>query len=254
MPRPGFARGARPKPPPAGPVRNIKQLTSALQKWDKDNPDAPWIMGFGYDDSLLEEGRHPTRTELDEISTEKPVMIMHVSGHLISCNTLCLAQGGITAETQDPPGGIIRREAGSQQPNGVLEETARWLPLMKMPRPTPEQTRQAIINQQAVYASYGITTAQEGATDQNTIKQLESMAAEGQLSIDIVAFPAIKKPEDFTADIKPSKTYNNGFRVGGIKMTLDCSPQGKTAWPSMPYHVAPHGMDDEYKGYAIFED
>ena len=135
-----------------------------------------------------------------------------------------------------------------------MEETARWLPLMKMPRPTPEQTRQAIINQQAVYASYGITTAQEGATDQNTIKQLESMAAEGQLSIDIVAFPAIKKPEDFTADIKPSKTYNNGFRVGGIKMTLDGSPQGKTAWLSMPYHVAPHGMDDEYKGYAIFED
>lgn len=117
------------QPPPAGGVSNFPELMSTLSQWSADNPEAPWIIGMGYDDSLLKEGRHPTRDELDKISTEKPVVILHVSGHLAVCNTPCLEAGGISAKTQNPPGGIIRRIAGSDEPDGVLEETARWLPL-----------------------------------------------------------------------------------------------------------------------------
>ena len=70
------------QPPPAGNVSNFSELITTLKQWSDNNPDAPWIIGFGYDDSLLTEGRHPTRAELDRISTQKPVVILHVSGHL----------------------------------------------------------------------------------------------------------------------------------------------------------------------------
>ncbi len=241
------------QPPPAGNVSNFSELITTLKQWSDNNPDAPWIIGFGYDDSLLTEGRHPTRAELDRISTQKPVVILHVSGHLAVCNSPCLSASGISETTQDPPGGIIRRKQNSNEPDGVLEETARLLPLAKMPRPNLEQTTQAIIHQQSIYASYGITTAQEGATDIGTVRLLESMADAGQLKIDIVAYPAIHKPEDYVSEITSQTSYDNGFRVGGIKIILDGSPQGKTAWISEPYHIVPEGSLDTYSGYPILE-
>lgn len=247
------SRVANLQPPPAGKVSNFAEMNAVLKQWDEENPDAPWIFGFGYDDSLLAEGRHPTRAELDAISTEKPIILMHVSGHLAVCNTPCLEVGGISAETPNPPGGIIRRVEGSNEPDGVLEEKARWLPLYKMPQPTAEQVVQTIIEQQTTYAGYGITTAQEGATDFGMIKMLENMAASDQLKIDIIAYPAVKTPADYTDQIKPRRNYENGFRVGGLKLTLDGSPQGKTAWISQPYHVVPDGTPDDYAGYPIFE-
>lgn len=241
------------QPPPAGGVSNFAELTSTLEEWSTDNPDASWIVGMGYDDSLLSEGRHPTKAELDKVSDTKPVVILHVSGHLAVCNTPCLEAGGISAQTPNPPGGIIRRISGSSEPDGVLEETARWLPLAKMPQPTAAETVQSIIAQQSYYASQGITTAQEGATNLGTIRMLESMATANQLKIDIVAFPAVKKPTDFVADIPYRQDYQNGFRVGGIKLTLDGSPQGKTAWLTEPYHEVPKGSPDDYAGYPIFK-
>ena len=81
---------------------------------------------MGYDDSLLEEQRHPTREDLDAVSTINPIYLIHVSGHLGAANTLGLSLANITSESQDPPGGKIRREMNSSQPNGVLEETAAY--------------------------------------------------------------------------------------------------------------------------------
>lgn len=241
------------QPPPAGDVSNFEELIATLKQWSDNNPNAPWIIGFGYDDSLLTESRHPSREELDEISVDKPVVILHVSGHLAVCNTPCLAASGISEETQDPPGGIIRRKSTTNEPDGVLEETARMLPLAKMPRPSAAQAVQAINAQQSIYASHGITTAQDAATDIGTLKLLEGMAQTNQLKIDIVAYPAIMKPEDYVSEISSQRTYNNGFRVGGIKMILDGSPQGKTAWTTEPYHIVPEGKLATYSGYATLD-
>lgn len=76
------------------------------------------LIGFGYDDSQLAERRHPTREELDAITTEIPVILMHQSGHLGAYNSKALEVAGITAATPDPEGGVIRREPGSRVPTG----------------------------------------------------------------------------------------------------------------------------------------
>ena len=113
--------------PPVGPVTDIASLKRTLLKYIDENeiPEGEWVVGFGYDDSLLAEGRHPNRVDLDEVSEKHPIVLGHVSGHLATTNSMALERAGITAAIQDPPGGHIRRTEDGQ-PNGVLEESATY--------------------------------------------------------------------------------------------------------------------------------
>lgn len=241
------------QPPPAGAVTNMAELTETLTAWRATNPDAPWIMGFGYDDSLLAENRHPTREELDKISTDIPVMLLHVSAHLMTCNSACLDIAGINADTPNPPGGVIQRKMGSHEPNGVLEEGAMHAVFAKFPAPSPQQTMAAVQTIQNTYARMGITTAQEGAGNPQQLGGLKQLAAAGALKMDIVGYKAIHSADDFTPELKTEQSYINGYRTGGIKLILDGSPQGKTAWLTHPYHVVPNGQTADYAGYATME-
>ena len=100
--------------PPVGDVTNIDELVAKIRRWidEKEIPAGEAVFGNGYDDSLLTEGLHPTRFELDRASTDHPIVLVHVSGHLRAGNSAALAASNITAATPDPDGGIIRRVAG----------------------------------------------------------------------------------------------------------------------------------------------
>ncbi|MBY9066294.1 amidohydrolase [Hyphomonas sp. WL0036] len=242
------------QPPPAGPVRDMTELQQVLRDWADAHPEAPWITGWGYDDSLLAEQRHPVRGDLDAVSSEKPILLMHTSAHLASCNTPCLAALGITPETQDPPGGVIRREADGKTPSGVLEEAALYFVFQKMPQPVESQRLSGIAEVQKLYASYGITTVQEGAARPQQIEDLRKVAAAGDLYLDVVAYQHFSNGASIGEDFTTSKSYDGHFRVGGIKLVLDGSPQGKTAWFTRPYVVPPPGQGSDYSGYAIYSD
>jgi len=247
----GFAKI---QPPPAGPVSSIAQLQQVMTQWQEDHPEMIWLNGWGYDDSLLAEGRHPTRADLDLVSTDQPVMLTHVSGHLMACNSKCLELVGITADTKNPPGGVIRRIGDSTEPNGVLEESAMYMVYGQLP-PASKTQRLAFIGQaQQYYARHGITTVQDGATNTANIFDLESMAATNKLIIDVVGFRLLSKGEAIGEEFSVTTDYRGHYRTGGIKLVLDGSPQGKTAWLTAPYSHPPHGQDEHYKGYARLED
>jgi hypothetical protein len=120
------AIGAQILPPPDAGAKDISTLIEILKEWNTPENRAltGWIFGSGFDDSVLEEKRFPTKDDLDKVSTEFPIMIIHISGHFASLNSKGLELIGITSETKDPEGGIIRRMPNSQEPNGVLEELA----------------------------------------------------------------------------------------------------------------------------------
>lgn len=242
------------QPPPAGPVRTIPELQAELASWSGAHPDAPWIAGWGYDDSLLAEQRHPTRQDLDAVSTEKPVMLMHTSAHFAVCNTPCLEILGIAAETPDPSGGVIRREADGRTPNGVLEETALYLLYPHLPQPAESQRIEGILKIQELYASYGITTVQEGAAQPQNIADLRKAAETGRLYLDVVAYQLFPDGAVIAEDFAASRQYENRFRVGGIKLLLDGSLQGKTGWLTRPYVSPPAGQQQGYAGYRIHAD
>lgn len=242
------------QPPPSGGVSNMAELLSALQAWRARNPTAAWIQGVGYDDSLLAERRHPTRDDLDAISKDSPIALTHVSGHLMSCNSACLAASGITAATEDPKGGVIRRRPGSREPNGVLEEAAIQLVIARLPQPTAEKTQADLRKTQDYYASYGITTVQEGGASQRDVADLRDFASKGDLHLDVVAYVQHTRLPELAPDFVASRRYDKHFRIGGIKLTLDGSPQGKTAWLTEPYLMAPDGLPKDYRGYATLDD
>ena len=97
-------------PPPDGGAKDIPTLQNILRRFIKESPTIKKYgiaIGFNYDDSQLAEKRHPTRQELDQVSTKIPIVIMHQSGHLGVYNSLALKQAGINENTPNPPGGTF---------------------------------------------------------------------------------------------------------------------------------------------------
>lgn len=248
------AIGANLLPPPDGGVSDIPGLLQTLKIWSTpENIELTgWIFGTGYDESVLKENRHPTKEELDQVSTEFPIIIIHISAHFCVMNSKGLELMGITAASKNPPGGVIRRIGGSNEPNGVLEELAA-IPLYSRAL-TPSGSGAAekfAIAGQNMALSYGYTTAQDGrAMDLSLTKLAES----GFLKLDVVSYVDYSVP-DLMATQWYGKGYSNHYRIGGVKLTLDGSPQGRTAWRTIPYLLPPPGESSKYKGYpAIASD
>ncbi len=235
--------------PPVGSVEDIAGLLQALVRYraERDLKPGEWLVGVGYDDSLLAEKRHPTRFDLDLLS-ENPVVLLHVSGHLAVANSRALALAGIDATTPDPRGGVIRRVAGSREPSGVMEESAFYGVYQLLPQPSLEERLDQLDAAQAEYARRGLTTAQDGITSPASLALLHHAAERGRLILDVVAYPAGRNLDLEHGDIAFGD-YRNRLKVGGVKLMLDGSPQGKTAYLTEPYHVPPEGQAEGYRGY-----
>ena len=246
-------------PRPDGAVNDIAELQAALKAWAKHNSTLTdkygWIVGFGYDDAQLKEQRHPTRDDLDQVSTEMPVVIVHQSGHLGAMNSKALQILGLNADTKNPPGGVIRRKEGSQEPDGVLEENAffgQFFGLLS--KLSPDANKALFAAGVNLYKSFGYTTAQEGKGSLGSVATMEAVAKNGKLDIDVVAYPDITIGAEAMKAPWLSRAYAHHFRLGGIKLTLDGSPQGKTAWLTQPYYKVPAGQKPDYHGYSAFSD
>ncbi|MGY3894773.1 amidohydrolase [Aeromonas enterica] len=243
--------------PPDGAVTSIATLQQSLRNWvaKPQNREHGIILGFGYDDSQLKEGRHPTRQELDAVSQDLPVLIIHQSGHLATLNSKALALAGFEPDSKDPEGGKIRREADGKTPNGVLEETAFFGTLLPMFAKLNDRENEAIFKAgMTLYASFGYTTAQEGRASTSAVKTMYQLAQKAKLPLDVAAYPDIQIARDVIAPPYYSNHYLNGFRVAGAKLNLDGSPQGKTAWLTQPYFIPPAGQKAGYKGYPSMSD
>ncbi len=241
-------------PPPVGDVNNIDDIVRKVRAWieEHDIPPGEPVTGRGYDDSLLEEGRHPTRVDLDQASTEHPIVLTHVSGHLTTTNSAALELSNITADTPDPPGGHVRRLEGSMEPNGVLEETARGLLAIDR-RPTPSGTAldELIHRSIDVYLSHGTTTIQDGGTSPAQAAAFRAAAERQPFKADVAAFVRFNETPTDLAGIGYSLDYRSGFRIGGVKLMLDGSPQGRTAWVTIPYEEGPPGAPPDYVAYGV---
>ena len=248
-------------PPPDGRNDSIPALQATYREWMASSPIPKTygvIIGFGYDDSQLREQRHPTSADLDKVSTDLPVYAIHQSGHLGVANSKALAMIGVTADSVDPPGGHIQRKPGSKAPNGVLEENAHFAALVKLAfeHVKEEQSRALQAAGEQLYIKYGFTTAQDGATDPGNVAGYIAAAEAGRLKIDVASYPAFLSLGDGAFMKGPyfGREYKGHFRIAGVKLTLDGSPQGKTAWLTKPYYKPPSGQKADYAGYPALKD
>ncbi len=234
--------------PPVGIVKSIADIVTELQKFKEKNKlkDGDWITGFGYDQDQLLEKRHPVKEDLDAAFPNNPVVITHVSGHMLVANSAALRESGIDSTTKNPPGGMIVRKPGTNEPAGLLQEHASGLLKRKSsgPKPTLDEQINDIKDQELFYASNGITTAQEGYTGYDAVKLLEAAAEKKQLFIDIVSLPGYPTIDKLLTDtVFQFGKYRNGLKLEGFKLVADGSPQGKTAFFSEPYLTPVPGCD-----------
>jgi predicted amidohydrolase YtcJ len=242
---------------PDGKCNSIDDLTTELKNWYEKNgvtKTKGWIIGIGFDDATLKEKRFPTKDDLDKVSKEIPVMATHISGHFCSVNTKGLEMLGITAKSKNPDGGVIRRVNGTMEPNGVLEELAAIPHMMKAITPETKELGDMYLDAgQQMAASYGYTTANEGRAMTNHL-QMADYASRGKMYIDVHSWVDYTYPQYMRSEWY-GREYKNHYRIAGFKLTLDGSPQGRTAWRTTPYLIPPEGQKKGYNGYpAIPKD
>ena len=250
-------------PMPDGQVNSFTQLTDTLIAWAKTESGTDfidqtgWLVGFGFDDSQLEEQSFPTAKLLDQVSQDKPVMVIHQSGHFGVMNRKALELAGVSDCRNEIPGGVIRCEDDGETPNGVLEENAFFASLATFQAGIDDAFNLELFRQgMQSFARFGYTTAQEGRAFGPTVAVAEAKAAQGPLPIDVALYvdytskDLLDQSPYYSGSGYDGITYRNGLRIAGIKLTVDGSPQGKTAWLSQPYFVPPEGQDEDYAGYA----
>ena len=266
-------------------VKNIPQLIQELKRFATEMkiPAGQFILGNGFDATLLEEQRNPTAEELDQVSTEHPVYIVHASGHMGIGNHKALEVAGYHKNTKDPVGGKIMRKVGSNEPNGVLEENAHFFLWDKVPGLDENSGAQymKLAMEQAVAA--GLTTVQDAGIKPNQLPVLVDCAKKNVFPIDVVGLVADVFSDQLrtlytSADQTPLQTvipgprlssfseegikegkeylkeYKGNFRIAGLKMWMDGSPLAGTALLREPYSAKYPGKAKDYKGFTNAKD
>ena len=243
--------------PPDGDVTDIASLQKVLRDWIAENEETVKktgvVMGFGYDKSTIAELRDPTRADLDAVSTEYPIYLIHQSGHMGAANSKALEVIGITRDSPNPPGGVIVKDENGE-PTGVLEENAHNVGWFKMMSSVDREGMKAIARAGAeLWASFGYTTAEEGRSIQSQVEVMREVAAEGGFKVDVLTYSDVLVDRDFVK-ANASPDYKDRFRVAGAKLTIDGSPQGFTAFRDRPYYDPVGNYPPGYRGYTSATD
>ncbi len=220
----------------------IKSLLTSFLEKKSVNKDS-FVVGFGYDQNALGEKKHPNKFLLDQVSSDLPVLIVHKSGHMAVVNTKALEIANITSETLDPSGGHIGRISDTKEPSGYLEEKA-FMALSSLFPSEKGNVFELLKQAEHSYLSYGITTVQEGLVAEEQF----SLLKDADLSIDVIGYVDICNAKQlFLENSRYAENYVGHFKLGGYKLFLDGSPQGRTAWMTKPY-------EKTYAGYPIYDD
>lgn len=201
----------------------LADIRAVILRFLSQNEIDGWVVGKGYDNNKLVSNIHPNAQFLDSISSSVPIVIEHASGHCGVFNTAGMKRLGAFSET------------------GFFEETEFIELLKKLPPPNIDLIVSAVKKAQNIYASNGITTAQEGYAVRSLADIYKTLVSENILDIDICAYIDINEKNEFLRGALEQKSYTNHFRVGGYKIFLDGSPQAGTAWMKTPYANQPAG-------------
>ncbi|ASN06152.1 amidohydrolase [Virgibacillus necropolis] len=211
-------------------------------------PNGEWVRGQGYDDTLLADGRHPTRKDLDHAAPSHPVFIQHTSGHLGVANSMALEIAGIKKDISDPQGGHYGRD-GSGQLTGVLYEMAAMAPIMAVtPIPNEEKLISELGDAADEYIAQGITTNTDAAVGGILGDDLNIHLKAAEKGINpmhtqlMIMHNLLREDGEFSGytanqlDQEVRERSNNRARLDSIKMFQDGSIQGLTAALRKPYY------------------
>ncbi|MGF3523136.1 MAG: amidohydrolase [Candidatus Bathyarchaeia archaeon] len=166
-----------------GVVKSIAEIASRVKEATESTPKGEWIRGAGWLPLYLREKRWPTKEDLDSVSPDHPVLLTDLTGWYAVVNSYALRLSNITAETPNPPGGVIDRDPETGEPTGLLlNHAAIWM--VKVPEPTMEQREEGLKYAAELFLSEGITTVHDNwILDQNALKAFLNLESRGELPI-----------------------------------------------------------------------
>lgn len=238
-------------------VQNIQELQAQLLKKAGQTEKGKWVLGFGYDDTLLEEKRHPTRADLDAVVPHHPVFIRHVSAHFAVVNSAALELIGIDDHISDPAGGHFGRDEAGKL-NGVLYELpAMSLVESKIPVPTVDNLVSLLGEASKEYLSHGITTNTDAGVGLNMgidelkahLKAITSGKNPMRMQL-MIMHNLLRETSEFGGLSAEElgeiiRVQSNGrAQLDSAKLFQDGSIQGLTAALRQPYHCNPELYGD----------
>lgn len=224
-------------------VRSVDEILARLVERARITPRGEWVRGWGYNDQKLAEGRHPTRRDLDDVSTEHPVIAVRTCNHISVVNSKGLEALGITRETPDPEGGQIARDEDSE-PTGVLKETAH-MRAFEASKYAPEEMIEALSIADDDFVRLGITSIHEaGGYGPDQMRAMYRAVAEGRVRVRIYAMVcSLDRSEEFVAKMVAAGLVtgvgDERFRIGPAKIFTDGSSSGPTCATREPYTSDP---------------
>lgn len=224
------------------PNQSIEDVMACIKQAAASREPGQWIRGRGYDDTLIAEKRHLTRTDLDEVSPKNPVFISHISGHLAYTNSIALDMANIGPGTPQPQGGEIRKDENGVPTGLLLEPSALMQVALLIPRPNISMYKEYLVQGINHFHQEGITSIHDGAVgfqgamDLTAFRDLE---AEGKLSLRVyMTIIEILYQKIFEAGL--GKGFGSDYlKLGAVKMFQDGSIQGLTGALEEPYYNKP---------------
>jgi predicted amidohydrolase YtcJ len=237
--------------------RSIGEIVARVAEAVRAAPAGAWVLGRGWDESLLAEGRHPTRHDLDPVSPATPVVLERVWNRLVA-NSAALAACGIDRSTPDPPGGGryaggFERDA-TGEPTGLFRDRAKELVLGCVPRPDERAEVAAIATACAAYNRLGIVGVAEPGLHPAELRAFARARREGALTVRTDLMLAGWGWDDLDEDAGLEERLANAgvatglgddlLRIGGVKLLVDGGVGDRTARLFEPYAAPPHGRGE----------
>lgn len=222
-------------------VRSMEEFRDRIRARVEATGPAEWITGSGWDETLWQGKQLPTRWDIDEVTSDHPVFLERIDGHVAVANTLALKLAHVTLATKDPGGGEIGRDI-SGQPSGILRESARELVSSIIPQPTPEKHRQAIEAALHDIARWGITSVQDYShwhdadASWQDFKIFEQLEKEGKLTVRISEWLPFDLPVEVLVARRESHDRSDPMlHTGMLKAYMDGALGSHTAAMLQPY-------------------
>lgn len=217
-------------------VYSINDLIEEIRKRIESQGKNNWIEAWGYDEGKLTEGRAPTRWDLDQASTEVPIIVTRTCAHIVVANSLALELAGIVQDTPNPQGGEIDKDSNGV-PTGILRETAKDLVKKVMPVKTLEDDASTLAELSPKLLAHGITAITEMMAKSEPVDYFDmyNKAREKGLQQRTVIYYTWEDLVDQPSIDKNRLNRENQIHIGGVKLFADGSVSGQTAWVNPPF-------------------
>jgi predicted amidohydrolase YtcJ len=222
----------------------------------KTMPKGSWILGGDWDETKWTPAEFPTKELIDPVTGGTPVFVSRYDGHMGLANSAALRVAGITAQTPDPPGGVIVRDAKGN-PTGALKDAALDLMYKHVPPLSHDQRLHAVKRALTHAASLGVTSVQHMSADFADIAVYDELRDRGELTTRIYVAPSIVDFEKL-ANLGVRRAFGDTYlRIGAVKGFADGSLGSRTAYFFEPFSDTPDNrglLSSEMQPPAVMRD